>query len=143
MVQLEKLIQDNWEIWAIVRHPVYTLSSWMRCPDSFPITQISPPNRWFHEVAFCSEDEDLRRIDVWNHLAEKLYRNRNKINIVRYEDLVADPEKIIGNFAKYYKLKYTGNIRLESKNNTTRYTTINEEKVNKILSHAKLDLFGY
>ncbi len=144
MVQLEKLLEDNWDVWAIVRHPVYTLLSWMRCPDNFPITQISPPNRWFHEVAFSSEDEDIRRIDIWNHFAEKLYQHRDKVNIIRYEDLIQNPQQTMQTFAKRYHLPMDmSKIQLDSKNQTARYSASDEIRIQKILSHARLDLFDY
>ena len=47
-----------------------------------------------YSIAPC-ENEAVRRALLWRFLAEKVIAHKNDITIIRYEDIVATPEKIL------------------------------------------------
>ena len=89
---------------ACVRHPLDTLASWkgtfahlaMGDPSALPVGGLADPFLPAHlrdglrDIARLT-DPAVRRAAWWCLLAEEILRWRERIEIVRYEDLVADP----------------------------------------------------
>lgn len=89
---------------ACVRHPLDTLASWkgtfahlaMGDPSALPVGGLADPFLPAHlrdglrDIARLT-DPAMRRAAWWCLLAEEILRWRDRIEIVRYEDLVADP----------------------------------------------------
>jgi hypothetical protein len=89
---------------ACVRHPLDTLASWKGTfahlatgdPSALPVGGLADPFLPAHlrdglrDIARLT-DPALRRAAWWCLLAEEILRWRERIEIVRYEDLVADP----------------------------------------------------
>lgn len=89
---------------ACVRHPLDTLASWKGTfahlatgdPSTLPVGGLADPFLPAHlrdglaDIARLA-DPAVRRAAWWCLLAEEILRWRDRIEIVRYEDLVADP----------------------------------------------------
>lgn len=106
MARLEGIlrIMPHARVVACVRHPLDTLASWkgtfahlaMGDPSSLPVGGLADPFLPAHlrdglrHIARLAEPA-MRRAAWWCLLAEEILRWRDRIEIVRYEDLVADP----------------------------------------------------
>ena len=104
-----KRVMPDASIVACVRNPYDTIASWK---ESFPHLKSADVNqlpfgglnnpfqtgfdRFFlmYSIAPC-ENEAVRRALLWRFLAEKVIAHKNDITIIRYEDIVATPEKIL------------------------------------------------
>jgi hypothetical protein len=90
---------------ACVRHPLDTLASWKGTfahlatgdPSTLPVGGLADPFLPAHlhdgmrDIVQLAEPA-MRRAAWWCLLAEEILRWRDRIEIVRYEDLVADPQ---------------------------------------------------
>lgn len=87
-----------------VRHPLDTLASWKGTfahlaggdPSALPVGGLADPYLPAHlreglESLHRLHDPAMRRAAWWSLLASEILRWRDRIDIVRYEDLVADP----------------------------------------------------
>lgn len=89
---------------ACIRHPLDTLASWKGTfahltagdPSQLPVGGLMDPflpshlRSGMHDLMQLS-DPAMRRAAWWRLLATEILRWRDRIEIVRYEDLVADP----------------------------------------------------
>jgi len=101
---LHQLMPDS-KIVALIRHPLDTIASWK---NSFKhLAQVSihqlPAGHaedkllqdWQRQKLFQIEKTDnlaLKRALFWAYLAEQLYISRNFLLVIRYEDLMSNPE---------------------------------------------------
>lgn len=141
--RLEHLVGGGWEVWALVRHPLYTLASWKRCPPHFTIAQLNPPHRSLAHINFSSEDLDVRRVEVWNHYAGRIHALREKLHVVRYEDLTANVEATIGRFCERYGLRVPRLPPAESRNRSDAYTGLTAHLRELVNERCELWRFGY
>ena len=141
--RLPELARAGWEVWALVRHPAYAIASWMRCPPNFPVADLATPHPLLDHVPFTTTDLPTRRIEAWNHLARTIHAHRDRINVVRYEDLVADAASELGRFCKRYDLVVPDLEQLETNNRSRRYAGLDEEFLTRVEAECELDLFGY
>ncbi len=98
---------------ACIRHPLDTIASWKSTfphlknasVGSLPIGHPDDPfltefqRQRLREIA-ASDDEALRRALLWRYLAEILLENRDRIVLIKYEDLVADPRSTLSGILK-------------------------------------------
>lgn len=106
MARLEGILRvmPQARVVACVRHPLDTLASWKGTfahlaagdPSALPVGGLADPFLPAHLRAGLQElanlgDPAMRRAAWWRLLAEEILRWRDRIHIVRYEDLVADP----------------------------------------------------
>lgn len=89
---------------AAIRHPFATIDSWGRTfahlktadVQAFPVGGCADPrlDRWqIRQLQNIVDTTDarVRRALLWRYLAEQLLRFRDRLLLVRHEDLVADP----------------------------------------------------
>jgi len=89
---------------ACVRHPLDTLASWKGTfahlaagdPSALPVGGLADPYLPAHlreglEALSRLHDQAMRRAAWWSLLASEILRWRDRIDVVRYEDLMADP----------------------------------------------------
>lgn len=91
---------------ACVRNPFDTIASWKgsfghlagAAVENFRVGYLGDhglseaAQGRLAEIAGTAEPE-LKRALLWRHLAELILENRSLLHVVRYEDLVADPER--------------------------------------------------
>jgi len=98
---------------ACVRHPVDTIASWTRTfrhlrnadVEKFPVGHpkdpfLAPEQREeLAEIAAC-HDLPRRRVLLWNYLARIILQHRDRLIIVRLEDLAEQPGRICQQITK-------------------------------------------
>jgi hypothetical protein len=141
--RLEMLVEDGWEIWVLVRNPLYTLVSWKRCPAHFSVSQLDPPCRAFSNIPFSSHDLDIRRVETWNYLARRIDSLRDSLHILRYEDLVDNPKSALSPFAERYGLQLPDYQALESRNKPDAYDDISDQFRNLVAEKCESWRFEY
>lgn len=93
---------------ACVRHPLDTLASWKGTfahlaqgdPSALPVGGLADPYLPAHlrqglEALLQLEEPAMRRAAWWSLLANEILRWRGRVEVVRYEDLVAEPAATI------------------------------------------------
>jgi hypothetical protein len=141
--RLEELVRSNWRIWVLVRHPLYTLGSWKRCPPHFTITQLNPPHPSLAHIEFSSDDGDIRRVEVWNHYARRIHDLRDSLEIVRYEDLISDVNATIRRFCQKHDLSVPQLGPLESRNRPDVYSDLDDKFRDLVGKRCESWRFGY
>ena len=141
--RLETLVKDGWEIWVLVRDPLYALASWKRCPAHFSISQLDPPCRAFSEIPFSSRDLDIRRIEVWNYLAQRIESLKDSLHILRYEDIIQNPKVALSAFCDRYELSLPGYEALESRNKKDAYDNIDVQFRSLVAEKCESWRLGY
>lgn len=98
---------------ACIRHPLDTIASWKSTfphlknatVESLPIGNVDDPfltefhRQRLREIA-ATGNEALRRALLWRYLAEVLLENRDRIVLIRYEEMVADPKAAVSEILK-------------------------------------------
>jgi hypothetical protein len=141
--RLEELVRSNWRIWVLVRHPLYALSSWKRCPAHFTITQLNPPHPSLAHIEFSSDDIDIRRVEAWNHYARRIHNLRNSLEIVRYEDLISDVNATMRRFCQKHDLPAPQFEPLESRNRPDVYSGLDDKFQKLVSERCESWRFGY
>ena len=141
--RLEELVRSNWRIWVLVRHPLYTLSSWKRCPAHFTITQLNPPHPALAHIDFSSDDIDIRRAEAWNHYAQRIHDLRDSLEIVRYEDLISDVNATMRRFCQKHDLSAPQFEPLESRNRPDVYSDLDDKFQKLVSERCESWRFGY
>jgi len=141
--RLEELVGSNWQVWVLVRHPLYALSSWKRCPAHFTITRLNPPHPAFAHIKFSSDDIDIRRVEVWNHYARRIDDLRDRLEIVRYEDLVSDVTATMRRFCQKHDLSVPQFEPLESRNREGVYADLDDKFRDLVGKRCEYWRFGY
>lgn len=140
--RLDELCDLGMSVWVVVRHPLNAIDSWKRCPPHFAIAGIDPPDPLLAHISLPGGDLDDRRIAIWNYYASEIDRLRDRLEIVRYEDLVDDPGDAIGRFCRRFELAPPGDlVRLDSRNRDL--AAFDPAYVERILAGCELDRFGY
>ncbi|MEE2888223.1 MAG: sulfotransferase [Planctomycetota bacterium] len=141
--RLVELCDQGWSVWVLVRHPLFAISSWKRCPPHFAIAKIDPPDPLLAHIGFSSEDRDERRVEIWNHYAKAIDEVRDRVQIVRYEDLVENPQRELERFCSHYDLQVPALLpELESRNRKGAYKS-SEELRDLVTARCELSRFGY
>ena len=91
-----------------MRNPLDTIASWKTTFDhlanadvnSFPVgtpqdRYLPPPARNRLEEISLTPDLALRRALLWRHLAELILDNRDRVLLLRYEDVVSRPTEVL------------------------------------------------
>jgi len=143
--RLESLCAEGWRVWVLVRDPRFALRSWCTCPPHWGISRLVPPDTLLAHIPFAADEADGRRVEVWNHYARRIDALREQLQIVRYEDLVADPAAALGRFCKAHGLEMPGNFApdLSSRNQPSTYGQESEALATLAARSCALDLFGY
>ncbi|MFH0944624.1 MAG: sulfotransferase, partial [Planctomycetota bacterium] len=143
--RLEELCDQGWQIWVVVRDPRFAIQSWRSCPPHFGIAEIFPAGPLLAHISFSSEDRDVRRTEVWNHYSRRIHACRDRLQIVRYEDLVEDPRREMGRFSEAYGLKLPAGFApaLETRNRPGAYADDTHGIKQLVEQSCDLQLFGY
>jgi sulfotransferase family protein len=94
-------------ILVCVRDPFETIASWKRFLDSHPVGQLDPgmvpkpDDPWltaaerevFAQLQEAAPPQQLAM--VWQHFAELILNERDRVTLVRFADLVADPQQTV------------------------------------------------
>lgn len=143
--RLEELCAEGWPVWVLVRDPRFALLSWRSCPPHWGISRLLPADVLLRHIEFGSDDVDERRVEVWNHYARRIDALRGQLEIVRYEDLVADPVAVMARFCAAHGLDLPDGFAqdLSSRNHATAYAAEGESLRRLVDERCELGLFGY
>jgi hypothetical protein len=97
--------QTDFAILAIIRDPVATILSW-RSTD-LPISEGRLPaaERFWPEIAelaTATDDVLLRQVLIYRIFCERYQRLRDRVRLLRYEELIGDPSMLTRTFARQY-----------------------------------------
>jgi len=142
---LERFCDEGWPVWVIVRDPRFALLSWKSCPPHWGISRLLPPDELLAHIPFAEDDADGRRVEVWNHYARRIDALRDRLRIVRYEDLVADPTAVMQSFCDAHGLSLPADFDpdLHSRNRASAYAPDGETLRRMAAERCELGLFGY
>ena len=145
LVRLNYLIQNGWPLFAIVRHPSYTIGSWNRPQNkSLNVSRI-PNDVQFSQFPFKHTEKYKCQCEVWQALTNKIIHYQKFFTaIVRYEDLTNDPNNIMGIIAKLLGADSKPDYEpLKNYNDKDRYPDF--DKINEAVSELcpAMKHFGY
>ena len=102
---------------ALIRHPYGTVSSWVKSFEhlaevdlaKIPFTDLADLRLDEFQCASLrrlagDEPAPVRRALLWNYLSELLWRERARVLVVRFEDLLADPAAVMLKITAYLKV---------------------------------------
>jgi hypothetical protein len=144
---IDTLVAYRFRIVALLRNPIFTIGSWnSEKSAAIPEANITEPgmnHRWkaFH---FGSSDRIERQAQIWEHYANLIFEQREKISIIRYEDLVDETHQTLHRIARFLKIRQVDPVpSLKNFNQTRRYKHIDRiADVTKRLCPTK-SKFGY
>lgn len=127
---------------ACIRNPIDTIASWKNSFshlrnvefENFPKTFFNYNFRshWQNDAIYeivNTDDIVLKRALLWNYLSEMIYRNMESINLIKYEELVKDPNREINKITyKFPEYQFDFNA---SQLRTSR-ESINSKELEKI-----------
>ncbi|MGX9728400.1 MAG: sulfotransferase family protein [Candidatus Electronema sp. VV] len=101
---LEFLLRLNLPVVALIRNPTYTVASWssekaIRIPEAHVLDE-DMHERW-NFFSFQSSEKIHRQAEIWEFYAYKIYAFRRNLKIIRYEDLISEPQKTIEEISNY------------------------------------------
>jgi len=148
------LLNYGYHMFIMIRNPVYTIASWNveNSKDSLPDSSLeankvmpnnfSPRWKW---VPFITDDKISRQAELWNWLAMIVWCLGNKATVIKYEDLVSNPNKEMQKICDILELENTIDDEFENKNIDSRFEESNlnliKEKVKKLCPAR--EYFGY
>ncbi len=126
-------VMPHAKIVVCVRHPLDTIASWTASfahlasadVNSFPVGHPHDPHlpqtaRQRLEDIAQTQNLALRRALLWRHLAELILDNLDRVLLIRYEDLVADPRHCLAQILQASDLKLKLNAGAVLKPSTAR-----------------------
>jgi len=122
LVFLGQFISMGFKIIAVVRHPLYTILSWMNTlgTNEYNI----PHDERFRNIRFSDiDDKELCNIEVWKVYANLILQHEHNIHIFKYEDLIDNPEETVNSLSGILKAEFTGEMPdIADKNIRSRFT---------------------
>ncbi|MBU3023393.1 sulfotransferase [Aestuariibacter sp. A3R04] len=125
---------------VMVRHPYKVISSWvasfphLRDVDLsvIPFTDTQDPllATWQKQQLHAISKEThlpVRRALLFNYLVESILRVRDRIHLVRYEDLTANPKETMGAVSRYIEARPLSNKVLSTVRTNNQQSHITEE----------------
>jgi hypothetical protein len=97
------LAQTDLDVLAIIRHPVPTILSWRSLaglgPGELPISRGRLPSAerlWpeLHRRGRSADDLLSRQVQIYELICRRFLQHRDKICLLRYEEIVLDPELV-------------------------------------------------
>ncbi|GAA4825197.1 hypothetical protein GCM10011365_05500 [Marinicella pacifica] len=119
------LLNGNWPIIAVIRDPVSVIMSWRSVKIASSKGRLPNLEKYSIDLADIGKQKPLLKRQVllidWYF---KQFSKKSKVSIIRYEDLVENPKKIVFDSTG---LEISGNYSLNSKNNRPEYN--HKEKI--------------
>ena len=109
--------QPVFSVIAIVRHPLDVIRSWQSV--DIPVRQGRLPaaeNFWpdIADIARQTDDILLRQVLIYERFCERFMALRGKLALLRYEDIVRDPDVVAHAFGKNFARRVAIEIRERS-----------------------------
>ena len=121
---IQQLLEFGYKIIALVRDPKFAIASWnSRKAGSIPENQVMPGNlhpRW-KNFPFRTKDKYNRQVELWQYFADILWQHRDKIKIVRYEDLTEKTSQVMRDVCEYLGVVNTLAVDVTNLNIASRY----------------------
>lgn len=133
----------DFQILAILRHPVSTILSW-RSLD-LPITNGRLPigeKFWplLAEIGQTDKDVMLKQVMIYEAIASRVSLFRKDLHLLCYESLVRNPEQL----SALIKRRFKNSLKLESRNNSKEYDWNEAAKIKSLINaHAPATLKFY
>ncbi len=144
------------KVLVLVRNPYDNISSWKH---SFPhLAKVSIPGITNINPALISESQkksldqleeatnySVRRCLLWNFVADSIIENISHISLIRYEELIENPEKIMKDQFEISneELKTIKEMRKSKKPKSPSSLTIEDRENIKKLCHESAGKLGY
>lgn len=162
LFQMDEIIKQGYKIIIVVRNPVYAIASWNKYADKINEAHVmaSDFGKWprYKDIKFMTKDLYSRQVELWNYLAQLILKlkmdlpgvdYKSHILLIRYEDLVADVQKVMGLIKNHLrideiKLKM-GLPELSNMNRDSRFGSVDIDSIISALSknrHMK-KAYGY
>ena len=151
LLRLEEILELELPVAVLLRDPVYALGSWggeQARAAGIPGARIGPEDQHQHwdAMRLTRPDPIERRAEAWQLCAERLWALRDRVQILRYEDLCADPAGALDRIAVRFGLPLPAKLPVSvrpAQNNDSRYPEIPRVRAAvAALCPARLD-FGY
>jgi len=145
--QIFEILNLGYKVIIMIRNPVYTLGSWnSKKLLNTPMNKVMNGNLHSHwkQVNFVSSEKIERQAQIWEHYARLIWSLRDKVKIVRYEQLIEQQDIIAKEIAEFLGISLPRNFEnLQNLNIDSRYKRLNEIKsaVDKYCNSRKH--FGY
>lgn len=134
---------------AMVRDPFQTIASWKSTFDhlkradgtGFPIGSLSDKalkrdEKLRLEEIFTATEEAERRARYWNYLARIIITHKKRLHIIRYDDLVKDPESCLSPLIEKLNLGKPSGAFPEGKISRGKTAHLTEEDIDAIQRHC-------
>lgn len=126
---LKELIDSNdFKIIATIRDPVAIIKSWRSLDFSLSKGRAMIAEKYSNEVKQLSKEKDLltRQVILLDWMFRTYHINKNKIQIIKYEDIINEPNIIKDIFPNW---ENNNNIKLKSMNKNSFYNHIEEDTI--------------
>ncbi len=149
--EAERLLGLGYSMVAMIRDPVYTLGSWgspKATAAKIPGATLSPDatHPHWHKVSFTKEDVVERRAEAWQHFASRIWDLRDRLLVVTYERLCAEPERTMAALCSFAGLAPPGplpDLVRPAQNDARRYRGLRRIRAAVHLLCPARELFGY
>ncbi len=151
LLALERLSELGLPIAALIRDPVYAVGSWGR-PEAraagIPGARIGPQDEHPHwaPLGLQRQDPIERRAEAWQACAARIWSARDRLMLLRYEDLCADPQVALAPIAERFGLPppRARSARVEpAKNDARRYPEVPQIRAAVSALCPLRNAFGY
>jgi hypothetical protein len=116
---LEELVgHADFEVVAIIRHPLATIRSWRSANLPISDGRLPAAERFWPELARLADDSQdvlLRQVHIYRMFCERYCALGERVRLLRYEDIVRDPS-ILGVMSGR---RYARQVALDNGNNAS------------------------
>ena len=116
------IVNSDTKIVGIVRHPCGVINSWQKAPKEFDLSW-KLADEWRFANKKNENQHDYYGFEKWLEFTNLLIYLKKKypdrIVIVKYEDLLEDPNEVIEGIFDFSDMEFTDQTRLFIKNSTS------------------------
>lgn len=128
--RIDKILKENYKVIAMVRDPVYALGSWnSQKLSGTPMNKVTADNLHSHwkGIRFSSDNKIERQSQIWEHYAGLLWSLRDKLKIIKYEELTTQQELVMRELSGFLKIRLPEKLEaLSNYNQDFRYKNLDE-----------------
>jgi hypothetical protein len=142
---------------AMIRHPYETIGSWKRSfshleqvdLQRFPFGDNEVLLDDFQKKSLTqirgSSSEMVKRALLWRYLAELIWRDRDKVTVVRYEDLLASPKKVLKELSSLLGVRGLVDVDTKHIHKTAKKGDLDkpERQIITMICRPLMDKWGY